>query len=151
MGTAHPPPLSEYPKIPRYSDHPGTVHGWHCTLLSEYPPTIPGQYTNGHMNSAFPSQSTLRSQDTLTIPGRYMSLLEGSSCNSRCELPYINHQAELLLTSVFSLSLPLSLLVYQHTVYTHTPAAYSDLAANTTTIPCTVGVHALAVLPACLL
>ena len=33
-------PLSEYPEIPRYSDHPGTVHGWpqaRCTPLSEYP------------------------------------------------------------------------------------------------------------------
>ena len=60
---------------------------------------------------------------------------------------HINHETELLLTSAFSLSTPLLHLVYQHTVYTHIPAAYSDVAANITTIPCTIGVHALAVLP----
>ena len=33
-----------------------------------------------------------------------------------------------------------------HTVGTHAPAAYSDVAANTTTIPCTEDVHTPTVL-----
>ena len=44
-------------------------------------------------------------------------------------------------------------LVYIQTTVGHdynTPAAYSDVAANTTAIPCAIGVHALAVLSDCL-
>ena len=42
----------------------------------------------------------------------------------------------------------LKLLVYNclHTVGTHAPAAFSDVATNTTTIPCTVDVHTPTVL-----
>ena len=34
---------------------------------------------------------------------------------------------------------------------THAPAAYSEVAASTTAVPCTVSVHTLAVLSVCLL
>ena len=70
-GWTHCTPLLEYPEIPRYSDHPGTVHGWthaHCTPLSEYPKilkytlTIPRQYLDRHMHTAPPCQSIPRSR-----------------------------------------------------------------------------------------
>ena len=50
----------------------------------------------------------------------------------------ITHEAESLPPSKFSLSTQLSA--------PHTPAAYSDVTANTTGIPSTIGVHVLSFL-----
>ena len=101
-GYALPRLLSEYPKILRYSDHPGTVHGWALQPPCQSIPrsrdtlTILRQYMDGHFPHPLPSeyleiprysdnpgtvrgwvlhppcQSIPRSQDTLTIPGQYM-------------------------------------------------------------------------------
>ena len=43
------------------------------------------------------------------------------------------------------------LRIHRHTLGIHTPAAYSDVAANTTAIPCTVNWHTPSVLPGYLL
>ena len=44
-----------------------------------------------------------------------------------------------------------STCIHRHMVGTHAPAAYSNVAANTTAVPCTVSVHVPTVLPGCLL
>ena len=75
MGTAS--PLSEYPKIPRYSDHPRTVHGWaqaHC--WTPPPPCQSIPRFRDTQDSTWMGTSALHppvrlSRDPLTIPGQY--------------------------------------------------------------------------------
>jgi len=67
--------------------------------------------------------------------------------NSRWESPRNSHKAESVPPSAFSLFIHNCQPLYR---YTHTPAAYSDVATNTTAIPSTKGAHTPAVFPGCL-
>ena len=56
-------------------------------------------------------------------------------------------KAESIPPSAFSLSIHKCQPLYR---YIHAPAAYTDVATNTTAIPCTMGVHVPAAFPGCL-
>ena len=58
---------------------------------------------------------------------------------------WVSHEAGSLPPSVFSYTTVIG-CIHRHTVGTHAPAACSDVAANTTTVPCTVSAHTLTVL-----
>ena len=76
----------------------------------------------------------------LVMYSPYLGHLRGTADEGRC-------QAESLLLSacVQHVYTTVSTCIHRHTVGIHTPAAYSDAAANKTAVRCTVSVHTLTV------
>ena len=68
----------------------------------------------------------------------------GFGCSLLSSAVWVSREAGSLPPSVFSQSTQLLAVAYRHTVVgIHAPTACSDVAANTTAVPCTVKVHTL--------
>ena len=79
------------------------------------------------------------SREKLADGGRYASAMKQNLCRVLCSVS-LHHNC---YTSV-------SACIYRHMVGTHVPAAYSDVAAHTTAVHCTVDAHILTILHGCL-
>ena len=135
----HCTPLSEYPEIPRYSDHPGTVHGWaqaHCTLLSAYPQILRPSQDSTWMGTCTVHLPVRVSRDPkIPLPSRegtcpylrHLSEIAGGSCHTstmkqnycwllllaclyHCHFLYISIQYILTLQLPIPMLLPTQLL-----------------------------------------
>ena len=93
MSTHHAqPPLSEYPGIQRYSDHPRIVPGWAYTPLSEYPGI---QRYSDHPGIVPGWAYTTHNPPCQSVPGSRWTLKgKCSNCNSNLTYPIPWPEAE---------------------------------------------------------